>query len=189
MKSWSKERPPLGDTGGHGATPLTFSSALRTLCRSRSFWMLRAILCRAPLVTFCGDKEGAAGNVRHVVGLRDGAEGEGAEGQHGSPATPGGVRSASSSPRRSSGRRGRRTCGAADSSAKRGHLRGEHNVGWCCHLTAPPPCFPPPPNPSPPPPTNTPSTFHAAAILLKGVAATGGLLGLLTARGGHAALG
>lgn len=32
---------------------LTFSRDLRTLCRSLSFWMLRAILCRAPLVTFC----------------------------------------------------------------------------------------------------------------------------------------
>lgn len=49
-----------GTIGGHKATPLTFSSALRTLCRSRSFWMLRAILCRAPLVTFCSDKGGTS---------------------------------------------------------------------------------------------------------------------------------
>lgn len=35
---------------------MSFSSALRTLWRSRSFWMLRAILCRAPLVTFCDSR-------------------------------------------------------------------------------------------------------------------------------------
>lgn len=42
-----------------GSGPLTFSRDLRTLCRSRSFWMLRAILWRAPLVTFCVEGRGA----------------------------------------------------------------------------------------------------------------------------------
>lgn len=31
---------------------ITFSKDLSTLCLSRSFWILKAILCRAPLVTF-----------------------------------------------------------------------------------------------------------------------------------------
>lgn len=33
-------------------TIITFSKDLRTPCLSRSFWILNAILCRAPLVTF-----------------------------------------------------------------------------------------------------------------------------------------
>lgn len=35
---------------------LTFSKDLRTHCLSRSFWMLKAILWRAPFVTFCRGK-------------------------------------------------------------------------------------------------------------------------------------
>lgn len=46
------------DLGDGEYQVLTFSRDLRTLCLSRSFWMLRAILWRAPLVTFCGRAEG-----------------------------------------------------------------------------------------------------------------------------------
>jgi hypothetical protein len=41
-----------------GNPVLTFSRDLRTLCLSRNFWMLRAILWRAPLVTFCDKDRG-----------------------------------------------------------------------------------------------------------------------------------
>lgn len=48
----TKELPHFLAWEEHHPFWITFSKDLSTLCLSRSFWILKAILCRAPLVTF-----------------------------------------------------------------------------------------------------------------------------------------
>lgn len=132
-----------------------------------------------------GTRQGRTGGVPSSRGGWDTARGRGGTtGDTVSPATRGDAPSASSSPRTSFGRRAPRTCAAAGSSARRGHLWEGVTRGWVSSDRSPHPPL------SPRPPTGAPSpTFHATAVLLEGVAAASRLLRLLAARGGHAALG